>query len=165
MEIVKTTCHLPQTITEPISPNLWPSALQITQQLGRAKKNMELTFLDSISRCYWCSMKYIDKNKTTKIKSFLMRKLFEYPQLNESLAPCRVVIKKTKISVLQAFCSHLAQEEMRLKAYSSQTKTLHLCFDILLKPSRVVFISWSKGKQISLVHRRCAPLGTIGRHH
>lgn len=55
---------------------------------------------------------------------------------------------------------------MRLKAYSNQTKMLHLCFDIFLKPSRVVFISCSKGKHISLEHRRSsAPLGTIGRHH
>lgn len=145
---MKTTCHLPQTITEPISPNLWPSALQITQQLGRAKKNMELTFLDSISRCYWCSMKYIDKNKTTKIKSFLMRKLFEYPQLNESLAPCRVVIKKTKISVLQAFFSHLAQEEMRLKAYSSQTKTLTYVLTSYWSPVELFLSAGQRGNRL-----------------
>lgn len=34
-----TETFLPQTIPEPISPKLWPCALQIAQQLGRAKKN------------------------------------------------------------------------------------------------------------------------------
>lgn len=67
---LKTAFHLPQTIPELISPNLWLCALQMPQQLGRAKKNIETTFLDSIPRCYWCSMKYIDQEKQPNLKAF-----------------------------------------------------------------------------------------------